>query len=142
LNPHSNGAEHPFRVRYAECTAHGELALAGYLNFFSEAAARALQGHDLDLRALTARGGALRESGYEVSIQSSPAYDDVVTVGVGLQALDEGGFTLGFELHAAGSGKPLASGLIRYGARAAGAGGAPHLPAEIRARLQAWTPGS
>lgn len=138
MSAQPNSPAYLFRVRYAECTAHGDLGLASYINFFSEAAAQALGERGIDLRALTTRHGALREAGYDVEIQMSPSYDDEVDVVVQVLALDDNGFTLGFGLRAARSGKPLAKGSIRYGARPAGPDGALHLPTDLHRQLLAW----
>lgn len=102
------------RVRYAECNAHGELALAGYVNFFGEAAAQALRRLDVDLRVLTARDGELRESACDVSIRRSPAYDEEVAVDVGLEALQDDGFSLHFALRPVRGADLLATGQLRY----------------------------
>ena len=63
MSPLPNNPTFQFRVRYAECTAHGDLAMAGYINFFSEAAAQALSEHDVDIRMMTAREGARQAAG-------------------------------------------------------------------------------
>jgi len=138
MSPLPNNPTFQFRVRYAECTAHGDLAMAGYINFFSEAAAQALSEHDVDIRMMTAREGALREAGYDVEIQVSPTYDDEVDVEVRLHALDDRGFTLGFGLRAARGGKPLARGTIRYDARSPGHDGVCRLPLDLHGLLQEW----
>lgn len=138
MSPESNSHASRFRVRYAECTAHGDLALAGYINFFSEAAAQALAEHGVDLRSLTGRSSALREAGYDVEIQVSPSYDEDVEVEVRLEALADHDFTLGFVLSAERSGKPLARGSIRYNARRSGPDGALHLPSDLHGVLQQW----
>lgn len=138
MSPLPNNPTFQFRVRYAECTAHGDLAMAGYINFFSEAAAQALSEHDVDIRMMTVREGALREAGYDVEIQVSPTYDDEVAVEVRLHALDDRGFTLGFGLRAARGGKPLARGTIRYDARSSGPDGACRLPLDLHGLLQEW----
>lgn len=138
MSPHPNTPRFHFRVRYAECTAHGELALASYINYFSEAAAQALSERGMDLRTLTSRSGALCEAGYEVAIQASPGYDDELEVEVRLHALDERGFTLGFGLQAARGGRPLARGAIRYDARSSGPDGACRVPLDLHGLLQAW----
>ena len=77
--------EAPFRarVRYAECNAHGELPLATYVNYFGEAAAQALRRVGLDLQALTARGGVLREGAVADLVMFDPdevASEDAVLV--------------------------------------------------------------
>lgn len=138
MDTESNSAAFHSRVRYAECTAHGDLALAGYINFFSEAAARALGERGVDLRAITARAGALREAAYQVDIQASPAYDDEVDVEVRLHALDDRSFTLSCQLRATRGGKALAGGSIRYEARSSSSGGPCSLPPDLRQRLQGW----
>lgn len=127
------------RVRYAECNAHGELALAGYVNFFGEAAAQALRRLDIDLRALTARDGVLRESACEVTIVQSPAYDEEVVVTVGLAALQDTGFALHFVLRAAHRRDSLATGRIGYEVRPGAGSQVRSLSTDLRDRLRQLT---
>jgi acyl-CoA thioesterase FadM len=134
----SKSAAFRYRVRYAECTAHGELALAGYINLFSEAVAQALGERGLLLRTVTARAGGLREAGYVVEIQASPTYDDEVDVDVQLQSLDDHGFTFGCQMRVARGGKALATGSLHYEARTSGPDGAGKLPPDLYQRLRDW----
>lgn len=105
------------RVRYAECNAHGELPMATYVNYFSEAAAQALRRMGLDLQALTAKEGVLREGGVWLDVHQSPAYDDEIQVQVGLDALRDADFTLRLELRRLHGGDLLAQGSLRFAAR-------------------------
>ena len=128
----------PFRtrVRYAECNAHGELPLAPYVNYFREAAARALQAVGADLQDLTSKGGVLREGGVSVDVHQSPAYDDEVRVEVGLESLGGSDFTLRLELRRTGRTDPLALGSIRFVARGPVAGTRHGLPPELSSALR------
>lgn len=124
------------RVRYAECNAHGELPLATYVNYFGEAAAQALRRVGLDLQALTARGGVLREGAIAVEVHESPAYDDEVLVVVGLDALRDTDFTLRLELRRQYRGDLLAQGSIRLAARPSAPHAMAELPPELRGALE------
>lgn len=133
-------ADFQARVRYAECNAHGELALAGYVNFFGEAAAQALRRLDVDLRPLTARDGLLRESACDVSIHRSPAYDEEIAVDVGLEALEDADFSLHFTLRGAHRSDVLATGRIRYEVRQRAGTPTRTMDIELRDRIRQLTP--
>lgn len=125
--------EAPFRtrVRYVECNAHGELPLATYVNYFSEASAQALRRIGLDLQALTERAAVLREGGVTVHVYQSPSYDEEVQVEVGLEALHEADFSLCLNLKRVYRGDLLAQGSMRFAARPSAAQGAAALSLEL-----------
>ena len=124
------------RVRYAECSAHGELTLATYINYFTEAAAQALRQIGLDAQALTARDGLLREAAITVNVQESPAYDDQVQVLVRLDAVGDAAFSLRLELRRQYRGSLLAEGRIRFVTRLPELAAAAALPPHLTSALE------
>lgn len=126
---------HAARVRFAECDAHGELQMASCVNLFSEAAALELRRVDVDLRALSAPGGGLREGAIVVQMHQPPGYDDELAIQVHLDEITATEFTLGLEMRRIGRPPLLAEGRVRYLMRASGTADSPALPPDLLACL-------
>jgi acyl-CoA thioesterase FadM len=135
MNADSSDKVFRARVRYAECDAHGELFIASCVNYFSEAAAIALRSIDIDLRAMTAKGGALRECGVMAQLHRALGYDEEIEVLARLEEQQPQEFTLAFEVSLLRERRLVAEGRMRYVARPTPAGGAGVLPADLQARL-------
>ena len=135
MNADSGNKVFRARVRYAECDAHRELFMASCVNYFSEAAAFALRSIDMDLRAMTAKGGALRECAVMAQLHHALGYDDEIEVVARLEEQQANEFTLAFEVSLLRERRLVAEGRVRYVARPSPSGGAGVLPADLLARL-------
>lgn len=135
MNAESGNKVFRARVRYAECDAHGELFMASCVNYFSEAAAFALRSIDIDLRAMTAKGGALRECAVMAQLHHALGYDDEIEVVARLEEQQTQEFTLAIEVRLLRERRLVAEGRMRYVARPTPSGGTGALPADLQARL-------
>ncbi|TDP60454.1 acyl-CoA thioesterase [Roseateles toxinivorans] len=135
MNPDSDNKVFRARVRYAECDAHGELSMASCMNYFSEAAAAALRSVDIDLRAMTAKGGPLRECAVTTQLHRALGYDDEIEVSVRLEDQKPQEFTLAFEMSLLREQRMVAEGRMRYVARPSPSGDARALADDLLARL-------
>ena len=135
MNAESGNKVFRTRVRYAECDAHGELFMASCVNYFSEAAAFALRSIDIDLRAMTARGGSLRECAVMAQLHHALGCDDEIEVVARLEEQQTQEFTLAIEVRLLRERRLVAEGRMRYVARPTPSGGTGALPADLQARL-------
>ncbi len=135
MNPDSGNKVFRVRVRYAECDAHGELSMASCVTYFSEAAAAALRSVDIDLRALTAKGGPLRECAVMTQLHRALGYDDEIEVSARLEEQQPQEFTLAFEMSLLRERRLVAEGRMRYVARPSPFGDARALADDLLARL-------
>lgn len=135
MSPDSSGQAFRGRVRYVECDAHGELFIASCVNYLSEAAAHALRSVDIDLRAITAEGGAFREYTITARFRHPLGYDDQFEVVTWLGEQQPQGFTLAFDVSLPLERRLMAQGVVQYVARPSPFGRAAALPPNFWERL-------